>query len=69
MEITLHDHSRLVFTWVRPGLLNVELYQPGTLKDGHGLLLRGSRLLADEELEQFIAAITGTQEPELRPAA
>lgn len=69
MEIILHDHSRLAFTWVRSGLLNVELYQPGTLKDGHGLLLKGSRLLDGEELEAFVAAIAGPQAPEYLPAA
>jgi hypothetical protein len=68
MEITLHDHSRLVFTWARPGLLNVELYQPSTLRDGHGLILKGSQLLAGEELEHFIAVIAGPQESPLLAA-
>jgi hypothetical protein len=69
MEITLHDHSRLVFTCARTGLLNVELYQPGTLRDGHGHLLRGSTQLVGEDLKAFVSAIVGPQEPELLPAA
>jgi hypothetical protein len=69
MEIRLNDNSRLVFTWARPGLLNLELYRPSTLRDGHGLLLRGSTQLVGEALEQFIAALSGPQEPEQRPAA
>ena len=68
-EIVLHDNSKLTFTWARPGLLSVELWKPGNRRDGHGWLLQGSTLLAGEDLEQFIAAITGTQEPELLPAA
>ena len=64
MEITLHDNSKLAFTRVRPGLLSVELYRPGNLKDGHGWLLHGSTLLEGEELREFLAALTGPQGPE-----
>ena len=45
MEITLHDRSKLTFQWVKPGLLSVELWRPGHLRDGHGWLLRGSALI------------------------
>ena len=69
MEVRLHDHSRLMFTWIRPGLLNLELWKPGNRRDGHRWMLQGSTQLAGEELEQFIAAIAGTQKPELLPAA
>jgi len=64
MEILLHDRSRLTFTWVKPGLLSIELWKPGHLRDGHGWLLRGSTLLEGEELGQFVAAIAGPPEPE-----
>lgn len=58
VEIRLHDNSKVVFSWVRPGLLSVELWRPGHLKDGHGWLLRGSALLDGEELKRFLDALT-----------
>jgi hypothetical protein len=47
-EIVLHDNSKLAFTWVHHGLLSIELWQPGSLRDGHGWLLQGSTQLADD---------------------
>ena len=67
MEIKLNDNSRLVFTRVHSGLLNVELWRPGGDRSGHGWFLRGSTQLTGEDLEQFVAAIVGPQEPELLP--
>ena len=42
MGIELHDNSRMHITWVQPDSLAVELYQPRTMKDGHGLILQGT---------------------------
>lgn len=58
MELKLHDNSKLAFTWIKPDLLNVELWKPGHLKDGHGWLLRGSALLAGKKVEQFLDFLT-----------
>jgi hypothetical protein len=62
MEITLHDNSKLTFTWIRPGLLNVELYQAGTLRDGHGWLLKGSAILTGKEVDQFLDSLARARE-------
>jgi hypothetical protein len=43
---------------------------PGTDRYGHGWLLRGSKLLADDELRDFLDGLTaGQEQPELPPAA
>ena len=64
MEVRLNDNSRLVFTWARPGLLNIEVWRAGSDRSGHGWLLQGSALLAGEDLQEFVSAINGPQEPE-----
>jgi hypothetical protein len=68
MELILDDNSKLAFTWIRPGVLSIELYQPGSLRDGHGWLLCGSTVLAGEDLNAFVSTIAGRQQPERRPA-
>lgn len=66
--ILLHDNSKLNFSWVKPGLLSVELLQPLTLRDGHGWWVVGSAQLEGPELTQFLAALQPPEE-EPRPAA
>jgi hypothetical protein len=58
-EVRLHDHSKLVLQWIRPGLLSVEVWKPGSLKDGHGWLLQGSTLLDGESLQVIGALFSG----------
>jgi hypothetical protein len=71
MEITLHDHSRIHFKWIRPGVLSIELWKPGFLKDGHGLLLKGACYLDGAALEQLLRTLQTPPDltPPYRPAA
>jgi hypothetical protein len=59
-------NSRLIFEWTKTGALYVQLLQPGTLKDGHGLLLTETAMLDGEALKAFLDAL---QPPERREAA
>ena len=71
MELTLHDNSRVHVRWIRPGVLAIELYRPGFLKDGPGMLLKGSCYLDGVELSQLLDLLMHppTEPPPLRPAA
>jgi hypothetical protein len=72
LEIRLDTNVKLLFERVHSNLLNVQLWVPGTDRYGHGWLLRGSKLLADEDLQRFLDGLTTCQEepePPLPPAA
>jgi hypothetical protein len=62
LEISLHDNSRIVLSWVRPGLLNVALWRPGSLGRDGILLLKSSRLLDGRELRDLQALLAGEQD-------
>jgi|GEM_PF-2822880 len=46
IDIWLHDLSHVMISNTKLGLY-VEVYAPGTLRDGHGLLLKGSALVPE----------------------
>lgn len=58
MEIRLHDNSRLHFDWTTSGALIIEVWKPGMMRDGHGLLLAAMTVLDGEELRTFLHALT-----------
>jgi len=72
LELKLDTNAKLSFEWVHEGLLNVQLWMPGTDRYGHGWLLKGSALLDGQDLRRFLDSLAGgpeAPEPELPPAA
>jgi hypothetical protein len=61
-EIRWFDNSRLVLSWIRPGVLSVELWRPGHLKDGHGWWLAGSTILDSKQLREVVALVLGPRD-------
>ena len=45
LEIPLHDKSQVVISRTDTGTIYVELYQPKTLREGHGYTLCGPAAL------------------------
>ena len=57
-EVRLSDNSRLRLNYDSTAhTLSVELWRPGQLRDGHGLLYTASALLSGGELEGFVKAV------------
>ena len=48
LEITLHDRSLVQVSRTDAGTIYLELLAPMTLKDRHGLAVKGSALLTEE---------------------
>jgi hypothetical protein len=61
VEIKLHDNSKLVFVWVRPDLLSVEVWKPGFRSD-QGYFLHSSALLDGEQLRDVVALFLGPRD-------
>ena len=53
VEVKLHDNSKLVFSWVRPGLLSIEVWKPNGFRTGPAWLLQSSALLDGEQLAEL----------------
>lgn len=62
MEFKLSDNSNVSLTWLTDNRLKLELYQPRTLRDGHGMLLRGSAILSEADISALVALITSPAE-------
>jgi hypothetical protein len=61
MEIRLTDNSKISVTRLVDDRVRIELYQPKTLRDGHGFTLVGSAVLEGEVFSSFLAELS--QEP------
>jgi len=64
LEIPLHDRSFVQVSLTDLGTIYLELYAPGTLKDGHGFILKGSTLLGEETLGALRELLTSPRERE-----
>jgi hypothetical protein len=69
MEITLTNNSRIRLLWHdRDRSLSLQLWQPMTQSDGHGLMYCGEAVLSGDDLHRFLSGLR-LSEPELLPAA
>lgn len=64
MEIKLSDNSKLVLTHLADNRLKIELYQPRTLRDGHGYTFSGQAVLESETLNSLLAGLNQHQDRE-----
>ena len=64
LEIPLHDRSLIHVSRTDSGAIYVELLAPMTLKDGHGLAVKGSALLTDADAGALRDLLTSPAERE-----
>lgn len=57
MEIRLSDNSKISLTYLVDNRVKIELYQPRTLRDGHGFTFSGQAVFARETLALFLAEV------------
>ena len=58
LAIPLHDNSQVVISRTDTGMISLELLAPMTLRDGHGLAVKGSALLTDESISALVGLFT-----------
>jgi hypothetical protein len=69
MEIILTNNSRIRLLWHdRDRSLSLQLWQPMTQSDGHGLMYAGEAVLSGDDLAQFLSGLR-PPEPDLPLAA
>jgi hypothetical protein len=58
LEILLHDRSVVQISRTDSGTVYVELLAPMTLRDGHGLAVKGSAMLTEVDVNALMALLT-----------
>lgn len=61
IEIPLHDGSLMQVSKTDSGAIYLELLSPMTLRDGHGMAVKGSRLLSPEDTYALRALLSETE--------
>jgi len=67
MELKLDSNAKLTLTWIKPGLLSLEIWMPGNSVYGHGWLQKGGKLLDGQDLQDFLDGLDVQAELEPPP--
>jgi hypothetical protein len=60
-ELRLDDNSRLLFVPTQDGVA-IQLFQPANMRDGHGLMLRGTAHLTREAVHRLFAELLNARD-------